>query len=51
MNPFDQARGPGAMTQRNPRQGFDFGFTGKGSHEGTGRTVADFMAVIAHMER
>ena len=36
MNPFDQSRGPVAMTWRNPGQGFDFSFTGKGSHEGTG---------------
>ena len=48
MNPFDQARAPRAMAWRKPGQGFDFGFTGKGSHEGTGGTVAHFMAAIAY---
>ena len=48
MNPFDQSRGPVAMTWRNPGQGFDFSFTGKRSHEGTGGTVAHFMAGWAY---
>ena len=48
MNPFDQARAPRAMASRKPGQGFDFGFTGKGSHEGTGGTVAHFMAAIVY---
>ena len=48
MNPFDQARASRAMTWRKPGQGFDFGFTGKESHEGTGGTVAHFMAEIAY---
>ena len=48
MNPFDQARAPRAMAWRKPGQGFDFGFTGKGSHEGTGGTVAHFMTAIAY---
>ena len=48
MNPFDQARASRAMAWRKPGQGFDFGFTGKGSHEGTGGTVAHFMAAIAY---
>ena len=48
MNPFDQARAPRDMAWRKPGQGFDFGFTGKGSHEGTGGTVAHFMAAIAY---
>ena len=48
MNPFDQSRGPGAMTWRNPGQGFDFSFAGKGSHEDTGGTVAHFMVAIAY---
>ena len=48
INPFDQARAPRAMAWRKPGQGFDFGFTGKGSHEGTGGNVADFMAAIAY---
>ena len=47
INPFDQARAPRAMAWRKPGQGFDFGFTGKGSHEVTGGTVAHFMAAIA----
>ena len=48
MNPFDQARAPKAMAWRKPGQGFDLGFTGKRSHEGTGGTVAHFMAAIAY---
>ena len=48
MNPFDQTRAPRAMVWRKPGQGFDFSFTGKGSHEGTGGTVAHFMAAIAY---
>ena len=47
MNPFDQARAPRAMAWRKSRQGFDFGFTGKGRHEGTGGNIAQFMAAIA----
>ena len=47
-NPFDQARAPRAMAWRKPGQGFDFGFTGKGSHEGTGGNVAHFMSAIAY---
>ena len=45
MNPFDRARAPRAMAWRKPGQGFDFGFTGKGSHEGT---VAHFIVAIAY---
>ena len=48
MNPFDQARAVRAMAWRKSGQGFDFSFTGKGSHEGTGRTVAHFMTAIAY---
>ena len=48
MNPFDQARASRAMAWRKPGQGFDFSFTGKGSHEGTGGTVAHFMAATAY---
>ena len=48
MNPFDQTRAPRAMALKKPGQGFDFGFIGKGSHEGTGETVAHFMAAIAY---
>ena len=48
MNPFDQARAPRAMMWRKPGQGLDFGFTAKGSHEGTGGSVAHFMAAIAY---
>ena len=48
MNPFDQARAPRAMVWRKPGQGLDFGFTAKGSHEGTGGSVAHFMAAIAY---
>ena len=47
-NPFDQARAPRAMVWRKPEQGLDFGFTAKGSHEGTGASVAHFMAAIAY---
>ena len=48
MNPFDQAIAPRAMAWRKPAQGFDFGFTGKGIHEGTGKNVAHFIAAIAY---
>ena len=48
MNLFDQARSPGAMVWRKPGQGLYFGFTAKGSHEGTGRSVATFMVDIAY---
>ena len=48
MNTFDQATAPRAMAWRKPGQGFDFGFTGKGSHEGTGGAVAHFVAAIAY---
>ena len=47
MNPFDQARAPRAMAWKNPGQRFDFGFNGKGNHEGTEGTVAHFIAAIA----
>ena len=36
------------MARRKPGQGFDFGFFGKGSHEGTGGTVAHFMAATPY---
>ena len=36
------------MAWRKSGQGFDFGFTGKGSNEGTGETVAHSMAAIAY---
>ena len=48
MNPSDQARAPRAMVSRKPRQGLDFGFTTKASHEGTRGSVAHFMAAIAY---
>ena len=48
MNTFNQARAPRVMAWRKPGQGFDFGFTGKGSHEGTGGNVAHFMAAITY---
>ena len=48
MNPFDQARAPRAMVWRKPGQGLDFGFTAKRNHEGTGGSVAHFMAAIAY---
>ena len=48
INLFDQARTPGAIAWRKPGQGFDFGFSGKGSHEGTGRNVVHFMAEIVY---
>ena len=48
MNPFDQVRSPVAIVWRKPGQGLDFGFTAKGSHEGTGGSVAHFMAAIAY---
>ena len=48
MSPFDQATAPRAMAWGKPGRGFDFGFTGKGSHAGTGETVAHFMAAIAY---
>ena len=48
MNPFDQIRAPGAMVWRKPGQGLDFGFTAKGSQEGTGGSVAHIMAGIAY---
>ena len=47
-NPFDQARSPRAMAWRKPGPGLDFGFTAKGSHEGTGRSVTHFMAAVAY---
>ena len=48
MNPFDQVRAPRAMVWRNPGQRLGFGFTAKGSHVGTGGSVAHFMAAIAY---
>ena len=48
MNPFDQTRASRAMVWRKPGQGLDFGFTAKGSHEGTRGSVAHFMAAIAY---
>ena len=48
MNPSDQARAPRAMAWRKPGQGFDFGSTGKGSHESTGGNVSNFMAATAY---
>ena len=48
MNPFDLARAPRAMVWRKPGQGLGFGFTAKGSHKGTGGSVAHFMAAIAY---
>ena len=47
-NPFDQARAPRAMAWRKPGQGLDLGFTAKGSHEGTGGSVAHFIVAIAY---
>ena len=34
--------------ESQPEKGFDFGFFGKGSHKGTGETVAYFMTAIAY---
>ena len=48
MNPFNQARAPKAMVWRKPGEELDFGFTANGSHEGTGGSVAHFMAAIAY---
>ena len=48
MNPLDQARAPRAMVRRKPGQGLNFGLTAKRSHEGTGGSVAHFMAAIAY---
>ena len=48
INPLDQARASRALAWRKPGQGFDFGFTGNGNHEGTGGNVAHFMAAIAY---
>ena len=36
------------MAWRKPRQGFDFSFTGKGSHEDTGGPVAHYVAANAY---
>ena len=47
-NPFKQARAPKAMAWKRPGEGFDFGFTKKGSQKDTGGTVAQFMTVIAY---
>ena len=44
MNPFDQARPPRALVWTKPGQRLHFGFTAKGSHEGTGGSVVYFMA-------
>ena len=48
MNHFDQVRAPRAMVWRIPGQGLDFCCTAKGSHEGTGRSVAHVMTAIAY---
>ena len=48
MNPFDQAGAPRVTVWRIPGQGLDFYFTGKRSHQGTGRKVPHFMAAIAY---
>ena len=37
-----------AMVWRKAEQGLDFGLTSNGSHEGTGESVAHFMAAIAY---
>ena len=47
-NLFKRARTPKAMAWKRPGQGFDFGFTGKGSQKDTEGTVAQFMTVIAY---
>ena len=47
-NLFKRARTPKAMAWKRPGQGFDYGFTGKGSQKDTGGTVAQFMTVIAY---
>ena len=47
MNPFDQARAPRIMVWRKSGRGLYFNFIGKGSHQGTGRSV-HFMAAIAY---
>ena len=48
MNPFNQVRAPRTMAWKKPEQRCDFGFNEKGSHEGTGGTVARFVAGIAY---
>ena len=47
-NPLDQARAPKAMDWRRRDQGLGFGFTSKRSHEGTGGSIAHFMATMAY---
>ena len=37
-----------AMVWRKAEQGLDFGLTSNGSNEGTGESVAHFMAAIAY---
>ena len=48
MNPCDQARAPRTMAWRKPSDGLQFQFTAKGSHEGSGGSVAHFMVAIAY---
>ena len=48
MNPSNQARAPRAKAWRKTKQGFDFGFTGKGSCQGTRGAVAHFKAAIGY---
>ena len=47
-NPFDQARAPGKKTWRRKNDGLSRLHVGKGSHEGTGGSVAHFMVAIAY---
>ena len=45
---FQRKQSSRRYKQINPGEGFDFSFTGKGSHEGTGWNVALYMVVIAY---
>ena len=46
MNPLGQARAPRSMAWKKSGQGFDYVFTGKGSHESTVETVSHFTTAI-----
>ena len=48
MNPYDQGRAPRTMTWRRPSDGLRFQYTAKGSHEGSGGSVAHFIVAIAY---
>ena len=48
MNPCDQAKAPRTMAWRKPSDGLSFEHTAKGSHVGSGGSVAHFMVAIAY---